>query len=377
MAPRAAAPHRSRQARSPVVPRLATLVLCLAVAAAAAGPSIRLEEGVFRLEGWSGAAALEPDRHPEVFQVYVDRAISGLPPLGGRYRVAGGALLFEPRYPLEPGLRYRAVFQPPEGGQPVEAFFEIPRRQVEPTTVVDHIYPSTDRLPENQLKFYLHFSASMSRGEAYQHVHLLDEAGNKISLPFLELDQELWDRDYRRLMILFDPGRVKRGLLPHEEAGVPIEEGNSYTLVVDSAWRDARGIPLKQAYRKPFRVGPPDREPPSITTWRLTPPETGADAVTLDFPEPLDAALLLRLIGVEDQRGRPVAGTPRLDRNETRWEFLPDAPWQPGRYRIAVGTTLEDLAGNSLDRPFEVDLFEKVEERIHRETQYLEFTIGR
>ena len=38
------------------------------------------------------------------------------------------------------------------------------------STIVEHVYPSTDQLPENQLKFYLHFSAPMSRGEAYSRI---------------------------------------------------------------------------------------------------------------------------------------------------------------------------------------------------------------
>ena len=35
-----------------------------------------------------------------------------LPPLLGTYRVADGVLRFEPRFPLEPGLPYRAEFDP-------------------------------------------------------------------------------------------------------------------------------------------------------------------------------------------------------------------------------------------------------------------------
>ena len=37
---------------------------------------------------------------------------SGQPPLWGSYRVVGDVIRFEPRFPLEPGLRYRAEFDP-------------------------------------------------------------------------------------------------------------------------------------------------------------------------------------------------------------------------------------------------------------------------
>jgi hypothetical protein len=50
----------------------------------------------------------------------------------------------------------------------------------------------------------------MSRGEAYRRVHLLDATGRPINLAFLEIEQELWDPEGRRLTLLFDPGRVKR-----------------------------------------------------------------------------------------------------------------------------------------------------------------------
>ena len=66
------------------------------------------------------------------------------------------------------------------------------------TTLVTAVYPSAQVLPENLLRFYIHFSAPMSRGEAYRHVRLLDAAGKAVDLPFLELDQELWDPDGKR-----------------------------------------------------------------------------------------------------------------------------------------------------------------------------------
>jgi hypothetical protein len=37
---------------------------------------------------------------------------AGLPPMFGDYRVQSGALRFEPQFPLEPGVKYRAIFHP-------------------------------------------------------------------------------------------------------------------------------------------------------------------------------------------------------------------------------------------------------------------------
>src|SRR5260370_1311916 len=146
-----------------------------------------------------------------------------LPPVLGSYRVENQSLVFEPRFPLTAGVPYRATFDQARlpnssrpKAQPIVANFTIPKPQSNPTTKVEHAYPSADPLPENQLKFYIHFSAPMSKGEAYQHVHLLDSMGNEVSLPFLRLDAELWDQKQTRFTLLFDPGRIKRGLKPRE-----------------------------------------------------------------------------------------------------------------------------------------------------------------
>ena len=58
--------------------------------------------------------------------------------------------------------------------------FEAAKVDMAPTTRVDHVYPSADVLPDNQLKFYLHFSAPMRRGEAWQHIHLLKQDGQPV-----------------------------------------------------------------------------------------------------------------------------------------------------------------------------------------------------
>ena len=112
------------------------------------------------------------------------------------------------------------------------------------------VYPTADRLPENQLKFYVVFSAPMARGGVYRHINLLDERGKAVDLPFLELDQELWDKSAQRLTVFCDPGRIKRGLKPREEFGPVLVEGKRYTLVIDTGLEDANGNPLKERFQK-------------------------------------------------------------------------------------------------------------------------------
>lgn len=185
-----------------------------------------------------------------LFSIYADqgdlKADIGLPPMLGAYRVQSDVLRFEPQFPLEPGVKYRAVFRPDQlpdkrGSGLVWSVFQAPSRRLNASTVVSHVYPSAEVLPENLLKFYVHFSAPMSRGRIYDHIHLRDDAGKEIELPFLEIDEELWDPAMTRLTLFIDPGRIKRGVRPLEEVGPALEEGKRYRLVIDQAWKDGAG----------------------------------------------------------------------------------------------------------------------------------------
>jgi hypothetical protein len=280
------------------------------------------------------------------------------PAMVGAWRVSSGRLRFEPRFPLEHGVRYRAEYRPITG-VPVISFFELPEDRVAPSTTVVRIFPSANELPENQLKFYVEFSAPMSRGGTYDCVHLRDETGRIIDLPFLELDEELWDPAMTRLTLLIDPGRIKRGVKPLEDIGPVFEAGKAYTLTLEAACRDAAGRPLRTKFEKRFRIGPADRDPPDPRTWKIISPVAGTrDPLRVAFGEPMDQALALRLLGVatgESGKTR-VKGEAQLDREERGWTFVPDAPWPQGRHRLVVATSIEDLAGNNIGKTFDVDL---------------------
>jgi hypothetical protein len=239
--------------------------------------------------------------------------------------------------------------------------FAIPKSDAPPTQVAV-VYPSAAVLPENQLKFYLHFSAPMRQGVAFRHIKLLDAQGKPDELPFVDVGRELWDRSGTRLTLLLDPGRIKHGLKPREEQGPILHEGDEHTLVIDAAWPDALGRPLAATREKRFRVAAPDAEMPAVSRWKVSPPRAGRRApLIVDFDEPLDHALLLGMLAVRGPDGEVLEGESITANEERRWSFTPAAPWMAGDYRLEATATLEDLAGNSLDKPFEVDLFEKID----------------
>lgn len=283
------------------------------------------------------------------FRLFVEGATE-IPVLGRGY-VDGHIFVFEPRFSLRPGIEYRVEFKPAN----LKARLQLPTEKVIHTTRIGAVYPSSPVVPENLLKFYLVFSAPMSRGNSYQHITLFDESQKPVELPFIEIGEELWDSEQQRLTLLLDPGRIKRGLKPNKEVGPPLASGRQYTLVIDKEWQDARQQPLAQEFRKEFKVGPFDASQPDPSSWRLLIPKRDSrDPLTVDLAEPLDHALLEHCLTVHLSGSPQFEGNVTLTENETVWQFIPLEPWQAGKYVLRVDTRLEDLAGNSTQRAFEV-----------------------
>ena len=285
------------------------------------------------------------------------------PAILGTYQVIATdplALRFTPRYPFDATRRYQATFDPdgPAGPAAPRTVDRLPTTfPPRVATVVERIEPTGDRLPANILRFYIHFSAAMGRGDAYAHLRLEDAAGHPLDHPFLELGEELWDPTGMRLTVLLDPGRVKRGLRPHEELGPILEPGRSYTLRIDPSWRDAIGQPLTAPASKTFSTEPTDETSPTPTTWRITPPRAGVvTPLVVEFADTLDRATIasgLTLLGPNDH---PVPGTAEAHADGSGWQITPATPWAAGTYTLAINPDLEDLCGNSIRRPFEVDI---------------------
>lgn len=330
------------------------------------------------------ALAERDGRWDGLLKVYVaSSAGASPPPMLGSFALDDDVLRFTPRYPLRPGLTYRAVFdrsklataQDQDASEPFVAEFSIPQPDL-PPTVLQRVYPGSATLPENQLKFYLEFSAPMTIGVAYNHIVLLDSAGEPVYAPFLELDEELWDPEGRRFTLFIDPGRIKREVKPREDLGPALLEGNRYTLVVSRDWPDAHGNPLAEEYRKDFEVGPPDHEQPDPATWQLTVPPAGtSEPLAVALPEPLDYGMLHRVFTVQTEAGELVDGRIQTEADETRWLFTPAQPWAPANYQLVVDTNIEDLAGNTIARPFEVDVQHPIEQQITTETVALPFSV--
>lgn len=278
-----------------------------------------------------------------------------------RFHPATKEIEFIPRFPLVGGSKIRVEISIADHPKPIwNQVIRVPMKNAE-RSKISVVYPTSNRLPENLLKFYVHFSGPMQTGNIYEYLSIIDDSSNsKIRLPFLELEQELWSRDRTRVTLLFDPGRIKRELKPRLDLGPVIEAGKKYRLEISGSWPDIHGFPLGVDFIKRFDVLPPEKSVIHLQRWKVKTPKKGSrDEVVIDFDKPLDAALARRVIGI--YRGE-ILQHPRsieLTRHETRWTWHPKQDWAAGDYRIQVAAELEDLCGNRVDRVFDFDLSKK------------------
>jgi hypothetical protein len=234
--------------------------------------------------------------------------------------------------------------------------FLLPKEQSALRTEVKRIFPSSDCLPENLLRFYVCFSNSMQRGRAEAEISLLGPDGEPAPDVLYRAPVELWDKSMRHLTILLDPGRLKRGVGPNCELGPPLKVGQQYTLAVGSGMTDLSGRRLRETFYKRFRVTEAVRQPVAVEQWKIVPPATKSrQPLMLTFPRPLDWALLSQTVTVVSADEQSIKGRIIIDQRERRWNFTPTLPWPAGCYHVRVASSLEDVCGNSVmaafDRP--------------------------
>jgi hypothetical protein len=189
----------------------------------------------------------------------------------GRYALTDDGIRFTPRFAPVVGQPWEVRYAPAHG-VPVDTVLLVAADSGSVATRIVAVDPGIDTVPMNLLRAYVRFSAPMSEGEAYDRIRLLDAHGDTVADAFLVLEHERWDPERTRFTLLFDSGRIKRGLVPNEALGLPLREGNDYTLVIDGGWSDANGRALGAGYRWSFHAGPADRTSPRVEEWTIVSP---------------------------------------------------------------------------------------------------------
>ncbi|HVG17292.1 MAG TPA: Ig-like domain-containing protein, partial [Chitinophagaceae bacterium] len=159
------------------------------------------------------------------------------------------------------------------------------------------------------------------------------------------------------LTLWLDPGRIKRELIPNQKLGAPLQKGRKYSIAVSGQWESAQGLAINRLHTKNFITTARDSISPQPLLWKLQLPKEGTlEPLTMTFNEALDYFLLQETVSILNNREEAVKGSIKLSGDEKSLQFVPQQKWQKGKHIIRVASYLEDLAGNSIERPFDRDI---------------------
>ena len=271
-------------------------------------------------------------------------------PLFGSVVKTRDSVCFAPALPLVPGEPYRVEVQTADGTWRTRRlkFAHLP-----PAAPTVTIAPSPTVLPANALKLYLHFSQPMEQGVFLERITLQRQDGSRVHGAFRET--ELWSPDGKRLTLWLHPGRQKTGVNLNTDEGSVLQENQQHTLKIAASWRSTTGAALEKEAVFGLSAGVVDHVCPDPQRWRITSPKAGTqDPMAVTFDEPLDPAMLVTALHVKRGDGE-VSGVVTVAQDARAWSFKPSAAWKPGLHMLHIDPLLEDLAGNNLIGPFEVD----------------------
>lgn len=290
--------------------------------------------------------ATEPSEVLQVFVGPAERCCEDRTPVAGRYTLENTLLSFTPAFGFNAGTSYIARVKAAESAELTS--FSIASDNPVAHAAVTRIYPSSDVLPENTLRFYIHFSVPMTPGVAFDYIKLRDASGTSDEAAFMQFKQELWNDDRTRLTVLIDPGRIKRKVATNMELGPALIAGNRYSLSVDGGWPTVNGQSELAPFSKTFRVSAPLRKRPDVRLWQTTSPCIGTDEVLeIRFDRPFDRHRLEKDIRVFTRDGNVVSGNIEIGAGEQSWRFTPKEPWSIEEIQVTTNSELEDIAANN------------------------------
>ena len=267
-------------------------------------------------------------------------------PVFGSYRHD----VFVPAAPFVQGQRYDVILTFVNGSRVSQ---EMTIEDLSHATPTVRLSPFTDHFPANTLKLYLDFSEPMEQDVFLKHLQLKRRNGEEVVGAFRET--ELWSPDGKRLTVLLHPGRQKTGVNLQMDEGPVLVAGEQYKLVISKHWRSTRGVRLDQEIVFMLEATAADHDQPNPARWQVQAPKaTTIEPLVVITDEIFEPQMFQRALQVHGLRGQ--AETSIIESKRLRWRFTPVKPWQPGEYVVRVAPELEDLAGNTIQKPFEVDL---------------------
>ena len=203
------------------------------------------------------------------------------------------------------------------------------------------------------MKLYLDFSEPMGQGVFLKHLTLQRRNDQEVAGAFRET--ELWSPDGKRLTVMLHPGRQKTGVNLNVDEGPVLVAGEHYRLVVSGQWRSTSGVPMGKESVFDLEPIAADHEQPDPVRWQIHPPKAETtDPLVVITNELFEPQIFQRALQVPGIPGKAEAKV--IDLKRLEWRFTPEKPWKPAKHQITVDPELEDLAGNTTQKPFEVDL---------------------
>ncbi|MBQ0736143.1 Ig-like domain-containing protein [Aquimarina celericrescens] len=278
--------------------------------------------------------------------------ISSATPILGNVVEEKETIRFNPVIPFGWNQKYTLVYD-----STIE-HFEITLPKKYKYLSVEAIYPSIKKLPSNLLKWYFKFSKPINQPSVYDNIRFTDTNGDTLDRVILPLNNALISDNGLLLTVWVEPGRQKRGLIPNQQLGAVFEEGKEYSLIISKNLKDYEGIAMQQDYIHRFIIVNADREQPTINSWKICIPTPGTTSnLMIHFnEEPMDYGSTLSSIRIIDPQKKEIKGDLKLINNEKTLVFKPLQPWKKGHYQISIDVSLEDLAGNNLNRLFDSDI---------------------
>jgi hypothetical protein len=217
------------------------------------------------------------------------------------------------------------------------------------------VFPRVDEVPENLLRIHLQFREPPDVVAFNGAVQLLGCDRSPIRDAFVHFAEGgLWEPEGRVVSLLLHPGRLKSGLAMGRRLGSILQAGCEHAVRLDLATLFETTGPAPSVFEHRFRVGPAWRDPLPMGTVGGDLPTVGSTRpLRVRFSRALDAGSAAGAFTLLNPSGAHTPIRPTFAALDRTICLKPKTRWSAGTYRLLIDQSLEDLAGNRMDEPFQ------------------------
>lgn len=211
-------------------------------------------------------------------------------------------------------------------------------------------YPISPNIPSNILSFYIEFDEPMQANPmAFQYVDLVVN-GKIIDNAWRQ--RSYWINDFKTLVMMIHPGRVKHGIQSTYKDGRVFNAGDTAIIQLRPGLLTC-SEKTNNGFSKRYAIAVEDKISPKVDSSSCLIQLNSASRYKISFNEKMDFGLLWKSLRLSDKNKRkiPFQLTSVDDKN---WTVILDSNSYVCE-RIKLSTTVGDLAQNQLNRLFEMN----------------------